>query len=346
MTKQSFGLLPDGQEANLYTISCGRLTAAVSDFGATLVRLIVPDALGRLADVVLGFDQAADYIPGNACLGATVGRYANRIGGAAFSLNGKKYSLAQNDGSNNLHSGPDFWFKRMWNVAEVGEDFITLTLHSPDGDQGFPGNLDVSVTYRLLAEPVPALSIRYHGLCDQDTVLSMTNHSYFNLAGHDHPEAALGQYLWLNADAFTPADEGSIPTGDVCPVAGTPMDFTVEKPLGRDIGADYQPLHFQAGYDHNFVLNSADGAPAARLRDPVSGRNMEVYTDRPGVQVYSANFTDETGKGGVHYTPRSGLCLETQFFPDCVNKPQFPSCTLKAGEVYESRTVYAFPVLK
>ena len=345
MKKQSFGLLPGGQEASLYTISCGRLTAAVSDFGGTLVSLFVPDPMGNLADIVLGYDQAADYLPGCTCLGATVGRYANRVGGAAFSLNGKKYILSRNDGENNLHSGPDFWFKRMWTVAEAGDDFITLTLHSPDGDQGFPGNLDVSVTYRLLAEPVPALSIRYHGLCDQDTVLSMTNHSYFNLAGQDHPEAALGQYLTLNASAFTPADEASIPTGEIRPVAGTPMDFTVEKPIGQDISADYEPLRFQGGYDHNFVLNASGDVPAARLRDPGSGRVMEVYTDCPGLQLYSGNFLDNVGKNGVHYTARSGICLETQFFPDCVNKPQFPSCAIKAGKPYESQTVFAFPVL-
>lgn len=344
MQKRSFGFLPDGREAHLYTISCDSLTAAVTDFGATLVRLLVPDAHGTAEDVVLGYDDVLGYWSNSGCLGAPVGRCANRIGGAQFTLNGKTYTLAKNNGENNLHSGPDYWFKRLWTLQDSGEDFLTFALHSPDGDQGFPGNLDFTLTYRLTEN---ALHLHYHGLCDEDTVLNPTNHSYFNLAGQARTDRALEQLLWLNADAFTPADPGSIPTGELSPVAGTPMDFRAEKAVGRDIGADYTPLHYQGGYDHNFVLLSSDGTrPAARLRDPGSGRTMEVFTDCPGVQLYTANYLNASGKDGVFYPKRSAVCLETQFFPDSVNRPNFPSCIQKAGVPFDSETVFAFSVLK
>ena len=305
MQKQSFGFLPDGREAYLYTISCGSLTASVTDFGAALVRLLVPDARGQVRDVVLGYDDVMGYQANSGCLGAPIGRYANRISGARFTLNGKTYPLAKNNGENNLHSGPDFWFKRMWTLEDSGEDFLTFAIHSPDGDQGFPGDLDFTVTYRLTET---ALHLHYHGVCDQDTVINPTNHSYFNL-----------------------------------PVAGTPMDFRTEKAVGRDIGADYDPLHYQNGYDHNYILLSKElTRPAARLRDPGSGRVMTVYTDCPGLQLYTANYLNCHGKGGIYYPNQSAVCLESQFYPDSVNHPQFPSSVLKAGEVYDSETVFAF----
>lgn len=344
MKKQSFGFLPDGREAHLYTISCGSLTAAVTDFGATLVRLLVPDAQDAADDVVLGYDDVLGYLNNGGCLGAAVGRCANRIGGARFPLNGKTYTLVKNDGENNLHSGPDYWFKRLWTLVDSGDDHLTFALHSPDGDQGFPGNLDFTLTYRLTET---ALHLHYHGVCDEDTVLNPTNHSYFNLAGQDRPNAALEQVLWLNAESFTPADPGSIPTGEIAPVAGTPMDFRTEKPIGRDIGADYTPLHYQGGYDHNFVL-AAPGldCPAARLRDPGSGRTMEVFTDCPGLQLYTANYLGTSGKGGVFYPKRSAVCLETQFYPDSIHHPDFPSCIQKANVPFDSETVFAFSVQK
>ena len=344
MKQASFGFLPDGREAHLYTISCGSLTAAVTDFGAALVRLLVPDARGTASDVVLGYDDVLGYLNNGGCLGASVGRCANRIGGAAFSLNGKTYTLAKNNGENNLHSGPDSWFKRLWSLQESGEDFLTLALHSPDGDQGFPGNLDFTVTYRLTEE---ALHLHYHGLCDGDTVLNPTNHSYFNLAGQDRPNGALEQVLRLDADFFTPAGPDSVPTGELRAVAGTPMDFRTEKPIGRDIGADYTPLHYQGGYDHNFVLTAPGlDRPSARLRDPGSGRIMEVYTTCPGLQLYTANSLNVTGKGGLVYGPRTAVCLETQFFPDTVNHPNFPTCIQKANVPFDSETVFAFPSAK
>lgn len=340
MQKQSFGFLPDGREAYLYTISCGSLTASVTDFGATLVRLLVPDARGQVRDVVLGYDDVMGYQANSGCLGAPIGRYANRISGARFSLNGKTYPLAKNNGENNLHSGPDFWFKRMWTLADSGEDFLTFAIHSPDGDQGFPGDLDFTVTYRLTET---ALHLHYHGVCDQDTVINPTNHSYFNLAGQDETGKALEQLLWIHADCFTPEGPDSIPTGEVLPVAGTPMDFRTEKAVGRDIGADYDPLHYQKGYDHNYILLSKElTRPAARLRDPGSGRVMTVYTDCPGLQLYTANYLNCHGKGGIYYPNQSAVCLESQFYPDSVNHPQFPSSVLKAGEVYDSETVFAF----
>ena len=340
MQKRSFGFLPDGREAHLYTISCGSLTAAVTDFGAALVRLLVPNAKGVAEDVVLGYDDVLGYLNNSGCLGAPVGRCANRIGGAQFTLNGETYLLAKNNGENNLHSGPDYWFKRLWTLRDSGENYLTFSLHSPDGDQGFPGKRDFAITYRLTET---ALHLHYHGLCDKDTVLNPTNHSYFNLAGQDRTQEALDQVLQLNADFFTPADQGSIPTGELSPVAGTPMDFRSEKAVGRDIGADYTPLHYQGGYDHNYVLRSPGLTHlAARLRDPGSGRVMEVYTDCPGLQLYTANYLNTSGKGGVLYPKRSAVCLETQFFPDSVNHPDFPSCIQRAGVPFDSETVFAF----
>ncbi|MDO5401379.1 MAG: aldose epimerase family protein [Eubacteriales bacterium] len=335
--KKTFGVLPDGQEASLYTISCGRLTAAVSDYGATLVRLLVPDRAGNLADVVLGHDSCDGYRLGSGCLGATVGRNANRIGGAAFALDGTAYPMEANEGRNNLHSGPDLYFKRLWQVAEHSEDAITLTLRSPHKDQGFPGNADIRVTYALT--PDNALHIRYEGICDRDTVFNMTNHSYFNLAGHEHTAAAMDQLLTLPGRFFTPDDAESIPTGELRKVDGTPMDFRTPKPIARDIEADYEPLHLQGGYDHNWEVFCN---PCAMLTDPVSGRSLAVTTDCPGVQFYAGNFLDETGKDGVHYGRRSGVALETQFYPDALHHPTWPQPITRAGEKYKSETVFRF----
>lgn len=344
MKQQSFGFLPDGREAHLYTISCGSLSASVTDFGAALVRLLVPDANGTAEDVVLGYDDVLGYLNNTGCLGAPVGRCANRIGGARFTLNGKVYTLAKNNGENNLHSGPDYWFKRLWTLADSGEDYLTFALHSPDGDQGFPGNLEFTMTYRLTES---ALHLCYHGMCDKDTVLNPTNHSYFNLAGQARTQEALHQTLLIHADFFTPADPGSIPTGEIAPVADTPMDFRTEKAVGRDIGANYTPLHYQGGYDHNYVLRTPGlDHLAARLRDPGSGRIMEVYTTCPGLQLYTANYLNTSGKGGVAYPKRSAVCLETQVFPDAVNHPNFPSYIQKANVPFDSETVFAFSVQK
>ena len=335
--KEYFGTLPSGETAGLYTIACGSLSAAVSDYGATLVKLFVPDREGRLADVVLGHDSCIGYANGGGCLGATVGRNANRIKGASFVLNGKTYAMPPNENGNNLHSGPDFYFKRMWKVVEHTESAIVLELESPHGDQGFPGNAVIRVTYAL--EHGGRLRICYDARCDQDTVFNLTNHSYFNLAGHDKTDAAMDQLLTIPGRFFNPDDAQNIPTGELRPVEGTPMDFRKPKPLGQDIDQDYEPLHLQGGYDHNFEVFCN---PCATLCDPVSGRSMAVITDCPGIQLYSGNFLDETGKGGVHYGKNAGVALETQYYPDCLHHSSWPQPITPAKERYHSETVYQF----
>jgi len=336
--KETFGILPSGEAASLYTISCGGITAAVTDFGAALVRLLVPDQNGVCADVVLGYDDCNGYRTANgAALGATVGRNANRLKGATFQLNGKTCHLPKNEGNNNLHSGPDMYFLRMWKcVAESGTS-VTLELNSPDGDQGFPGNATVHVTYSL--DDNGGLHIVYEAVSDQDTVFNLTNHSYFNLAGQEKTGSAMDQLLTVPGRFFNPDDAENIPTGELRSVEGTPMDFRSPKAIGQDIGADYEPLHLQGGYDHNWEVYCN---PCAVLCDPVSGRTMEVHTDCPGIQVYAGNFLDETGKGGISYGKRTGVALETQFYPDCLHHPEWPQPIVKAGEKFRSETVYKF----
>lgn len=335
--KEKFGLLPSGEEAYLYTISCGQLTASITDVGAALVRLLVPGKDGHIDDVVLGFDDASGYCQGGAFLGATVGRNANRIRGAQFPLNGDIVKIPANEGQNNLHSGPDSFNTRLWQVEKHTQSSLTLRLDSPHGDQGFPGNAVIRVTYSL--ESDDSLHIAYDAVSDQDTVFNMTNHSYFNLAGHQHTETAMDQILTLPGRFFNPDDAQNIPTGELRPVEGTPMDFRNPKPLGRDIAMDYEPLHLQGGYDHNWEVYCN---PCAILHDPNSGRSMAVLTDCPGIQLYTGNFLDEHGKSGVHYGKRSGVALETQFYPDSVNHPQWPQPFVKAGQHYRSETVYKF----
>lgn len=329
--KKSFGNLPDGRPVSLYTISAGRLSAAVSDLGATLVSLWVDGV-----DVVLGYDDASGYLTNDGFLGAVVGRNANRIQGSAFPLNGEIVQLTPNEGGNNLHSGPDCWNTRLLDVVEVTGNTIRLRLDSPHGDQGFPGNATVTVTYAIEND---GLKVVYDAVSDRDTVFNLTNHAYFNLAGENHPEKALDQILTVNADCFNPDDAQNIPTGEMRHVEGTPFDFRTPKALGRDIGADYEPLHLQGGYDHNFVIRAN---PCAVLTDPESGRTMTVSTDCPGVQVYTANFLNVTGKNGLFYGKRSSVCLETQFAPNSVNHPEWPQPFVKAGVPYHSETVFQF----
>lgn len=332
-----FGTMPSGRQSSLYTISCGGVTASVTDCGAALMGLTVPGPAGSADDVVLGYDCAEDCLKGSAFIGATVGRNANRLKGSAFSIGGRVYPMVPNEGRNNLHSGPDCFHLRLWEVASYLEDSVTFSLHSPSGDQGFPGNADIRVTYRLDAQG--GLHILYDAVCDQDAVFNLTNHSYFNLAGHDHPERAMEQLLTLPARFFTPADSESIPTGEMRPVAGTPMDFRVPKPIGQDIDKDYDALTLQHGYDHNFEVFCN---PCAVLQDPGSGRTMTVSTDCPGLQFYAGNFLSEHGKGGVFYGKHGGVALETQFFPDALHHPQWKQPVVKAGQPYHSETVYRF----
>ncbi len=336
--KETFGILPSGEETFLYTIHGGGLTACVTDYGANLVRLLVPDSNGTLADVVLGYDDCNGYrVTNGAALGATVGRNANRLKNAAFSLQGKTWQLPKNEGENNLHSGPDFYFQRMWTLVSHTENAVTLALRSPHGDQGFPGNAAIQVTYSL--DGCGGLHIVYDALSDADTVFNLTNHSYFNLAGHEKTGAAMDQVLTIPGRFFNPDDAQNIPTGEKRSVEGTPMDFRTPKAIGRDIGADYEPLHLQGGYDHNWEVYCN---PCAVLHDPLSGRTMEVHTDCPGIQFYAGNFLDEQGKGGVCYSKRTGVALETQFYPDALHHADWPQPIVKAGENYHSETVYRF----
>ena len=336
--KKDFGRLPDGTMASLYTISCGKMRAEISDLGATLVRLYVPDSEGNLADVVLGFDRPEQYLASTTFMGAVVGRNANRVKNAAFVWDGKTYRLGENENGNNLHSGPDYFKDRLWQVVHQDDSSLRLRLYSPDCDQGFPGNATITVTYRLC--PGGQLQMIYEGICNRDTVFNLTNHSYFNLAGHDKSQQAMMQELTLPARFFNAADGQSIPTGQLRPVNGTPMDFRTPKPIGRDIDKAYDALELQGGYDHNFEVFTD---PCAILRDPVSGRTMAVSTDCPGIQFYAGNYLEgQRGKDGVCYPKRSGICLETQYYPDALNHPQWPQPITKAGERYRSVTRLIF----
>ncbi len=335
--KKTFGILPTGEETSLYTIACGGITAELTDCGATLVSLLVPDKDGNVADVVLGYDDCSGYLAGTCFFGTIVGRNANRIKGSSFVIGGKEYAMVPNENGNNLHSGPDFYHTRLWKVVSHTADSIAFELFSPNGDQGFPGNATIRVTYTL--DITGGLHIVYDAVCDKDTIFNMTNHSYFNLAGHDKADAAMEQLLTMHGRFFNPDDAESIPTGELRSVAGTPMDFRTPKPIGRDINEDYDALNLQGGYDHNWEVFCN---PCACLTDPSSGRNMAVYTDCPGVQFYAGNYVDDTGKGGAVYPKRSGICLETQYYPDSVHHPEWPQPITKAGEKYHSETIYRF----
>ncbi len=337
--QEFFGTLPNGEQTHLYTIRFGRLTAKVTDFGATLVSLCVPDRDGNTADVVLGYDDCMGYAHADAFLGATVGRNANRVRGASFLLGNTAVPLSANENGNNLHSGPDYYHLRLWQTERAASDHVTFRLHSHDGDQNFPGSAVIRVTYALVYPDT--LRISYEAVSDRDTVFNLTNHSYFNLAGHQRPDLAMGQTLCMPARYFCPDDPENIPTGELRPVAGTPMDFRKPKALGSEIGADYEPLRLQGGYDHNFEVFCS---PCATLRDPVSGRTMTISTDCPGIQVYTANFTDTIGKSGIHYAPRCAVALETQFYPDSVNHPEWRQPFFSAGQPYRSTTSYRFTV--
>lgn len=314
----------------------------VSDFGATLVCLLIPDKDGKLLDVVLGYDNPKQYEgTSRTFMGATVGRNANRIGNASFVLNGKEYKLDKNDGENNLHSGLDFQSFRIWEVKETTENSIVFALNSPDGDQGYPGEVNVEVKYTLTDDN--SVEIEYLAVPEDETIINYTNHSYFNLNGHASGDV-LDHEVWLDAEAFTRADAASIPTGEITPVEGTPMDFRTAKTIGRDINEEYEAIIFGAGYDHNWCLNNnGKFAKVAELYSDVSGIRMEVYTDLPGVQMYTGNFiNNELGKEGVVYQRCQGVCFETQYYPDAINHDNFQSPVFKKGEKYNTKTVYKF----
>lgn len=347
--KKEFGQTKDGKTAYLYTVeNKNGVVATYTDFGAILVSLYVADKNGKKEDVVLGFDKLEDYFENEPNFGATIGRHANRIGGAAFELNGVTYQLDKNDDNNNLHGGYDGYHKRLWNAETYEEErgqVIEFTYHSPDGDQGFPGNLDISVKYILTEED--SIIIEYNATPDKDTVINLTNHSYFNLAGQASG-TILDQVAWIDSDEFTFADEESIPNGEIRKTAGTPMDFTTPKKVGKDIEVDYDQLNWGKGFDHNWILKTKKGEMSlvASLWDENSGRYMEVFTDLPGIQFYTGNFLDGTltGKDGATYIQRSGLCFETQYFPNAINVPSFEQPVTKAGENYHTVTIYKFSV--
>ncbi|HAX50807.1 aldose epimerase family protein [Muricomes intestini] len=340
--KKEFGKTKDGRTACLYTIGNSKgMKLAVTDYGASLVSLIVPDSEKNPVDVVLGYDNVGGYEAGEASFGATIGRNANRIGGASFEINGIHYTLVKNENGNNLHSGIDYYNKRMWQVEKEEKNSITFLLHSPDKDQGYPGSLDMRVTYELTEDNT--VRIKYHAVPDKDTIINMTNHSYFNLDGHRSGDV-LNHQIMIDADYFTKTDEESIPTGEIADVSGTPMDFRTPKTIGTGINADYEAIRLGHGYDHNWVLkNNGKFAKAAEAAGDVSGIVMEVWTDMPGMQVYTGNFLDqEQGKGGAVYTKRSAICFETQYFPDAIHHENFAGPICRADGSYQTVTEYRF----
>jgi len=341
-----WGKTKSGAVVNLYTLRNSKgAEATITTYGARVVTLKVPDKAGRFDDVVLGFDNLDGYLqtPPPPYFGATVGRYGNRIAGGRFTLDGKEYTLAKNNGDNSLHGGIVGFDKVLWRASPVGSNGVALTYLSKDGEEGYPGNLTANVTYTLTEDN--ELRIEYSATTDKDTVVNLTNHSYFNLAGQGEGDI-LGHVVMIDADRFTPVDKELIPTGELKPVDGTPFDFRKPTPIGDRIDANDPQIALGPGYDHNFVLNRKGSSPelAARVTEPKTGRVMEVLTTEPGLQFYTSNFLDGTfkGVGGKVYPRRSAFCMETQHFPDSPNHPSFPSTTLKPGETYRSETVYRF----
>jgi aldose 1-epimerase len=350
MQKQDFGKLSDGQSADLYTLTNKhRMEVTITNFGATVVSLKVPDKSGKFGDVVLGYDTAGEYQTGKGYFGAIVGRYGNRIAHGQFALDGKTYTLAKNNGENSLHGGTVGFNGHLWlakDVSDAAGQALQLTYVSKDGEEGYPGNLTIHVTYSIPASE-NTLKIEYSATTDKDTVLNPTNHSYFNLAGQGNGDN-LKHELVIHASRFTPVDSTLIPTGELKKVAGTPFDFSKQTAIGARIDQDDDQLKFGKGYDHNWIVDKKAGATGPTLTvevyEPTSGRVMHVLTTEPGVQFYSGNFLDGTvkGKEGKVYGHRSALCLETQHFPDSPNHKDFPSTELKPGQKFHSITIYKF----
>lgn len=339
ITKSFFGETSDGRRVDAYEIKNSNETSVnIITYGATVNNIFTKDRNGQLGDILIGFDD----IEGNEKLsdnqGVTVGRYANRIANGEFELDGVKYEVFKNEkGITCLHGGDEL-SKAVWNAIIVDDSSLEMSYISPDGAKGFPGRVEFKVTFTLYEND--SLKIDYYAVSDKKTVINMTNHAYFNLSGG---EDVLGTELMINADSYTPTDAKSIPTGEIRPVEGTAFDFRAAKPIGRDIGADDEQLVMCRGYDHNFCLNEGDGA-AAMAYDPESGRMLEVYTDLLGIQLYTGNFLDGSvnGKGGKPMKKHAGFCLETQFYPNTPNMPEWPQCTFEAGEKFLSTTVFKF----
>jgi aldose 1-epimerase len=344
---EAFNKLIDGKQVELFTLkNKNGLEMTVTNFGGRVVSLMVPDKNGKMEDVVLGFDRIDGYLNGNETFfGAAIGRYGNRIAKGSFTLDSTQYRLAINNSPNSLHGGPGGFFKKVWNVAKKGENEVELTLISPDMEEGYPGELKVTMDYKLADDN--EFAITYRAETSKPTVLNLTNHSFFNLHGAGNGDI-LDHVLYLNADKYTPVDSTLIPTGKIDSVKGTPFDFTTPAAIGSRINEKNQQLTFGLGYDHNFVLNKTDKAVslAASVYDPQSGRLLEVFTNEPGIQFYCGNFLNgkDTGKQNKPYNYRSALCLETQHFPDSPNHPAFPTVVLRPGEVYNSTCIYKFSV--
>jgi aldose 1-epimerase len=344
--KEAYGKMPDGTPVDLYTLTnANGMQAGIITYGGIVVSLTAPDRNAKYADVVLGMDSLAGYQAEAAFFGALIGRYGNRIGGGHFTLNGKTYQLPKNDGDNTLHGGAKGFDKHVWTAKEVsreGGPSVELSYVSKDGEEGFPGTLISKVVYTLTNKN--ELNIDYTATTDKDTVVNLTNHSYFNLAGQGEGDI-LQHQVTIYADNFTPVDKGLIPTGQIKPVKGTPFDFTIATAIGARIGQQDEQLVFGKGYDHNWVLNPGSGMKkAAEVYEPKSGRVMEVLTMEPALQFYTGNFLDGTikGKGGMPYPRRGAFCMETQHYPDSPNKPSFPSTMLKPGQTYHTATMYRF----
>lgn len=344
----NFEAVIDGdKQVKLYTLTnANGMEVCVTNYGGRVVSLLVPGADGEMRDVVLGFDSIADYqnIPSD--FGASIGRYANRIDHGKIEIDGQQIQLPVNNFGHCLHGGPTGWQYRPYKAEQTSGNSLTLTMESPDGDNNFPGNVTAAVTYTLTDDN--ALDIAYSATTDKKTVINMTHHSYFNLSG-DPSQSATDHVLYINADSYTPVDSTYMPTGEVAPVAGTPMDFTTPKPVGQDIETpDNEQLKNAQGYDHNWILNTGGDINqlAASLYSPTSGIKVEVYTDEPGIQVYSGNFLvgEFKGKRGIAYQNRPSICLETQHFPDSPNHPEWPTVLLEPGQTYSSHCIYRFSV--
>ncbi|MBU3153325.1 aldose epimerase family protein [Clostridium estertheticum] len=346
--KRNFGII-DGKEVYLFTIKNSKgMIAEVSNYGGTLVSLKVQGSNGKFDDVVLGYDTLEDYRKYNYFFGATIGRVANRIGTASFEINGTKYNVAKNEGENHIHGGVVGFDKKVWE-EKIGskdtDDSIELSYLSVDGEEGYPGNLNVSVKFTVSEDN--ELKIEYNAISDKDTIVNLTNHSYFNLSGQGSGDILKHQVM-INADKFTKNNKNSIPTGEIADVNDTPMDFRKLTYVGENISSSYEQIVFGNGYDHNYIINTTGKKleKAAEAYDEKSGRVMEVYTTKPGVQFYTANFLtgQELGKGGATYNKRDAFCFETQYFPNAINTKNFESPILKAKQNYEHKTIYKFSV--
>ena len=349
VTSQPFGQTPDGKDVSLYTLKNSRgMEARIMNYGGIVVSLKVPDRTGALGDVVLGYDSLADYIKASPYFGCLVGRYGNRIAKGKFTLNGAEYSLATNNIGNHLHGGIKGFDKVVWTakiLPNQKDAALELKYVSRDGEEGYPGTLSVTAVYRVTEKN--ELRLDFTATTDKPTVCNLTHHSYFNLAGKGD---ILGHEVMIPAETFTPVDQTLIPTGILQPVAGTPFDFRKMTTIGARIKADNEQLKFGGGYDHNWVFHKAAGklTKLAAVREPTTGRIMEVFSTEPGLQFYSGNFLDGTnvGKGGVAYQYRTGFCMEPQHYPDSPNKPQFPSVTLNPGQIYHNTIIYRFSTVK